>query len=121
MLDAMCKARFSIWGVERRQQTAGLILKDLFRKQYVWLIDEGLEQTAIPGDLYASRVIVLDDFAMTCGVVLPVDLVMLKEVLAEVQYCLRGGRTRMADDRRFAAAIYRNAVELGVIDDVAFI
>jgi hypothetical protein len=64
-------------------------------------------------------VIVPDDFAMRRRNTL--DLVMLDEVLAEVLYCYRGDRYRMADDRRFAAAIYRHAVELGVIDDITFI
>ena len=37
VLEAMRHARFSLWRVERRHETAGLILQDLLRGGEIWL------------------------------------------------------------------------------------
>ena len=46
MLDAMRHARFSIWRVERRHETAGLVIADVLREAEEWLVDEKLEASA---------------------------------------------------------------------------
>jgi hypothetical protein len=56
MLDAMRRARFSIWRIERRHETAGLIVADVLREAEVWLVDEKLEASAPPGMAFAGRV-----------------------------------------------------------------
>ena len=43
VLEAMRRARFSIISFVRRHPVAGLIVKDVFRDDDVWLVDEGLE------------------------------------------------------------------------------
>src|SRR5438105_8324495 len=42
VLDAMCHARFAVVSIERRHEAAGLIVKDLFRRRELWLVDIGL-------------------------------------------------------------------------------
>jgi hypothetical protein len=49
VLEAMRDPCFSLWRVERRHETAGLILRDLLRGGETWLVDETLEKTARPG------------------------------------------------------------------------
>jgi hypothetical protein len=49
VLAAMRRARFSLWRVERRHPTTGLILRDLLRDEETWLIDEAMERNAPPG------------------------------------------------------------------------
>ena len=44
VLEAMRHARFSLWRVERRHETAGLILRDLLRGEEIWLVDETMEK-----------------------------------------------------------------------------
>jgi hypothetical protein len=41
----MRRVRFSIIIFARRHPVAGLIVKDLFRRVELWLVDEGLERT----------------------------------------------------------------------------
>jgi hypothetical protein len=57
VLEAMRRARFSLWRVERRHGTMGLVLRDLLRGGDIWLVDEALERSARPagtGDGRAS-------------------------------------------------------------------
>jgi hypothetical protein len=121
VLQAMCQARFSVWQVERRHETAGLIVRDLMREDSLWLVDEGLEQTAPEGMSVAMRVITLETFAMTCGVIVPIDGMLLDEVFEEVLGRLRGEADAIANDRRFATALYRKAVQEGLMDQVGLI
>jgi hypothetical protein len=121
VLQAMCQARFSVWQVERRHETAGLIVQDLMREESLWLVDEGLEQTAAEGMSLAMRVITPEAFAMTCGVIVPVDAMLLDEVFEEVLGRIRGVADAIANDRRFATAIYRRAVLDGLMDQVGLI
>jgi hypothetical protein len=62
----------------------------------------------------------LNLLAITNGVVLPVDLPMLEDVLTDVLACRHADPERIGDDPRIAAAIYRAALDAEVMDDVAF-
>jgi hypothetical protein len=120
MLDAMCHAQFSIWRVARRHDTCGLVVNDVLRQAEAWLVDEGLELSGASGMCFASRLCDADLFAITSGVVVPVDLPMLEDVLTDVLACRHADPERVSDDPRFAAAIYRAALNAGVMDDVVF-
>jgi hypothetical protein len=69
----------------------------------------------------AMRVITPEAFAMTCGVIVPVDAMLLDEVFEEVLGRIRGVADAIANDRRFATAIYRRAVLDGLMDQVGLI
>ena len=120
VLEAMCQARFSVWRVERRREPAGLVVQDLLRRDEVWLVDEALERSAPEGMAAAMRLCTPDAFAMTCGVIVPVDRELLEEVLAEVLPRVRSAPDHVANDRRFATAIYRTAVAAGLMARVGF-
>lgn len=121
VLQAMRQARFSVWQVERRHEAVGLVVQDLMRETSLWLVDESLEQTAPEGMSVAMRVIMPEAFAMTCGVIVPVDAMLLDEVFEEVLGRIRGEADAIANDRRFATTIYRMAVLEGLIDQVGFV
>jgi hypothetical protein len=116
VLQAMCQARFSVWQVQRRHKVVGLVVQDLMRENSLWLVDESLEQTAPEGMSVAMRVIMPEAFAMTCGVIVPVDAMLLDEVFEEVLGRIRGEADAIANDRRFATTIYRMAVLEGPMD-----
>ncbi|MEO8715115.1 MAG: hypothetical protein ABI369_08890 [Acetobacteraceae bacterium] len=120
MLNAMRNARFSIWRVERRHDTAGLIVTDVLRQTDVWLVDEGLEASAQDGLCFASRLYDVDNFAVTSGVVVPVDRDIVEDALADPLSCRHSDPERVGDDPRFAAAIYRAAIDDGIMERVAF-
>jgi hypothetical protein len=121
MLEAMRQARFSVWRIERRHQATGLIVADLLRDRDTWLVDEGLTLSAEPGMTFASRLCWPADFAITCGVVVPVNADLMEEILLDSMAWLRHvSLDKVADDPRFATAIYRAALEAGIMDGVVF-
>jgi hypothetical protein len=119
MLDALRDARFSIWRIEQRHQMAGLIVTDVLREAKAWLIDEGLEASAPERMAFAGRLAAPDDFAMTCGVVVPVNHDLFKEVAFDTLAWRRGDPERIAQDPRFAAAIYCAAIDSGAMAGIA--
>jgi hypothetical protein len=120
-LEAMRQARFSIWRIERRHEIAGVIVADLLRDAETWLVDEGLALSAEPGMTLASRICWPADFAMTCGVIVPVDADLMADAVCNSMAWLRYvGPEQVADDPRFATAIYRSALDAGIMDNVVF-
>jgi hypothetical protein len=120
MLEAMRHAQFSIWRIARQHDTCGLVVSDVLRQSEAWLVDEGLELSGASGMCFAGRLCDADLFVITSGVVVPVDLPMLEDVLTDVLACRHADPERIGDDPRFAAAIYRAALDAGVMDDVVF-
>jgi hypothetical protein len=110
VLEAMRNARFSVFSVQRRHETAGLVLRDLLRDTEVWLVDLGLEKSAPEGAVMAGRLYTPDRFSVTTGVNIPLDKTLLDRALAEVPQLRHKPPAELADDRRLAEAIYRVAV-----------
>jgi len=120
VLEAMRRARFSIIGVVRRHDVAGLIVEDLFRGVKLWLVDEGLESSLPDGATLATRLSTPEDFAMTAGVLVPIDIALIEDAIADTPQLLRNRRQELIDDRRFAEAIYRVALASGLMDRVVY-
>ena len=116
MVDAMCRSRFSLFLVKRRHLATGLILEDLLRKEEVWLMDEGLEQSAPDGVLFASRVIKLDAFHMTTGAPIP----MTRDAIENLAAVFPSPDASLADgaDAKFVETVYRSAIHHGLMDTV---
>ena len=100
VLEAMRQARFSVWRVERRHEAAGLVVQDLLHQDEAWLVDEALEQSAPEGVAVAMRLCTPDAFAMTSGIIVPVDREVMEEVLDQVLPRVRGAPNQVANDRR---------------------
>ena len=120
MLEAMCGARFAIVAVQDRHPVAGLLVTDLLRETDLWLMDEGLERSLSPGEMFATRYFRPADFAMTAGVVVPLDLPLLEMALFTVPQLARLSLDEALEDRRFAEAIYRTALADGIMEGVAY-
>ena len=58
------------------------------------------------------------DFAMSCGVVVPVYREMMEEVALDMLAWRRGDPERVSQDPRFAIAIYRAAIDSGILNNV---
>jgi len=118
MLEAMRHARFSVWRIKQRHEAAGLIITDVLREAETWLVDEQLEASA-PEDLsFAGRICEPDRFAMSCGVVVPVYRELIEEVALDMLAWRRGDPEHVAQDPRFAIAIYRAAIDSGIMNNV---
>ncbi len=120
-LAAICRARFSVWRIERRHEVAGVMVKDMLRGGETWLVDEALTVSAPPGLTFASRLYWPAEFAMTCGIVVPVDAELMEDALMEsISWMRHADPEQFADDPRFATAVYRTALNSGIMDGVVF-
>jgi len=104
----------------RRHTVAGLIVKDLFRGFEFWLVDEGLESSLPDEAVLATRLYTLEGFAMTAGVLVPLDIELIEYAIAHTPQLLRKGQEEAINDRRFAESIYRAAVASGIMEQVAY-
>jgi hypothetical protein len=120
VLEAMRRARFSVVVVKRRHPAAGVIVKDLFRDLELWLVDIGIESSLPDGAGFATRLYALDWFAMTAGIIVPIDLELLSDALVDAPHLLRKSHAEAIDDRRFAEAIYRVALAGGLMQRTQF-
>ena len=126
VLAAMRRARFSLWRIERRHRTTGLILRDLLRGEETWLVDEAMEKNASLGAEMAARLLQPESFAMTARIIVPIlpDLMTLPELMEEVftraPALRRLQGDALAGDPRFAIGIYRAAGATGTMDRVRF-
>src|SRR5262249_18398467 len=92
VLEAMRRARFSIISSVRRHTVAGLVVKDLFRGFEFWLVDEGLESSLPDEAVLATRLYTLEGFAMTAGVLVPLDIELIEYAIAHTPQLLRKGQ-----------------------------
>ena len=121
VLQALCDTRFSLFQIRGRHPVAGLILEDLLRGGETWLVDVNLEATAEAGAVMAMRLAKPDDFAISCGVAVPID----DETLDELFDVLTDGGeiddlAPIADEPLFAQSVYQLALELGLTSYVGY-
>jgi hypothetical protein len=120
MLEAKRGARFAIMVVQDRHPVAGLLVTDSVRGTELWLMDEGLEQSMSEGDMFATRYYQPAEFAMTAGVIIPMDLTLLEAAILSLPQLGDISLVELLDDRRFAEALYRAALADGLMEKVAY-
>jgi hypothetical protein len=57
---------------------------------------------------------------VTAGVLVPLDVELIEDAIADTPQLLRKGCEEVIDDRRFAEAIYRVALASGLMEQVAY-
>jgi hypothetical protein len=119
VLSALMAARFSLVQIKDRHPTAGLMLEDLLREEEIWLVDESLEVSAQVGAVLGTRLARTGAFAITCGVLVPLDAAILRE-LAVVLDEAEAEPSEIADDPRFAESLYSLAIQLGLTSFVGY-
>jgi hypothetical protein len=121
VLRGLQASRFSIFRTVGRCEPAGVLLEDLMRGGAIPLLDEGLEQSAGPGKVFAMRVAPIEEFVITCGAVVPFDIVTFEGI---IDFLTDGvpdsGLAALADDRRFVASLYEFAIGLGLMSFIAY-
>ncbi|MGD1037789.1 MAG: hypothetical protein ABR878_11465 [Roseiarcus sp.] len=120
MLEAMRDARFAILLAQSRHSSAGLIVTDLFREIDLWLVDEGLEISLPDGAAFATRYFAPGPFVMTAGVGVPIGREALTRAIESAPQLMRKPHVDAIQDRRFAEAVYRGAIEDGMTEKVQY-
>ena len=72
------------------------------------------------GAALATRLCTPEGFAMTAGVLVPLDIELIEDAIVDTPQLLRNRREELIDDRRFAEAIYRVALASGLMEQVAY-
>jgi hypothetical protein len=121
MLRAAQTTRFCLWRISRTHEIAGLWVTDVFSRDRIWLIDEGMEATCRPGLVFAGRLMAVEDFVMTCGVAVPVNLTLLAATMEKVPNIAGRSRDDALNDPRLAICIYRSAIETGTMERLVFL
>jgi hypothetical protein len=122
MLDAMRASQFAILLIERRHDTIGLIATDILRNSKVWLVDVGLESSMDDGALIATRLLTPGEFSMTAGVNIPFGIEMLEPICMQLPQRIGTSKLgRLAEDRRFAEAVYKAGLANGVMDRMTYL
>lgn len=122
MLDAMRRSQFAVLLIEQRHDTVGLIATDILRNSKVWLLDVGIESSMDDGELIATRLITPGPFSVTAGVMVPFEIEMLEPICMLLPQRIGNSKlSRVADDRRFAQAVYKVALAEGIMDRVRYL
>jgi hypothetical protein len=121
VLAALQAATFHIVLASRHHHVAGVVVEDLFRKQDIWLMDEGLDATMPDGTLLAARLIRLDPFHATASASVPISRSDLRNALLS----LAARRATLdpasvIDDPRLPEAIFATAIKSGAMDGISF-
>ncbi|MDB5308199.1 MAG: hypothetical protein JWO38_2401 [Gemmataceae bacterium] len=74
LLQALKKARFSLFVVESTEPGVGVHVRDLLRDELLFLVDVGFGQTAPAGLVLAARIMAPEGIGMTTGAALPVGV-----------------------------------------------
>lgn len=120
VLDALCRTDFSLWCIERRHETAGLVLFDMLRDRESWFVDEGLEQSGPEGMTFAARMVAPEDFYMTTGVIVPLDELSVIDAASDPYVQRHETLDGLSADWRFVRAVYRAAVDNRTMEAVRF-
>ena len=81
LLEAMSRARFSIYMTGRVQKGKGVMVTDAFRQDSFFLADRNLSTNSWPDTallLLTLRLIIFDDFAIQTGAGIPIDSALLE-------------------------------------------
>lgn len=120
VLAALQAETFRIIQVRGRHHVAGIVVEDVFRKEEMWLMDEGFEAT-LPDDLVvAARLIRLDPFYSTAGASVPISSAILQDALLSLAARRGALNPPSHDDPRLPEAVYAAAIKSGAMDTMSF-
>jgi len=109
VLNALTRSWLSIFRVLDRHPEEGVIAEDALLGGEVWLVDQGIAESAPPGSVIASRVGRVCGFAIACGVVAALDEDRLAGVLAVMTRSGVSGEELTADPR-FALSLWQQGL-----------
>ena len=126
LLNAMVKARYSLFQVESVERGLGLRTADLLYGHGDFILDQNLSQTVFPGFVIATRIIPLGgECFMTTGAGLPVEPDCLAQLLKSLNLDIsKGAQAKRREDPRarfeLSTRIVRFLLRTGAAKSVAY-
>ncbi len=121
MLQAAQNAKFAMWRVQRHHEVFGIYVLDIVNNETLWLIDESLESSCPIGQVFVGRLMMIGDFAITCGVIVPIGVTVIMEAWEAMPRWSAASRAEMVQDPRFAMGMFRAALRTGTMDRVQYL
>lgn len=100
LLQAMREVRYGLFAIEEMEPGVGVQVRDLLRDDAFFLVDIEFSRTASPGMVLAGNVVSPAGLTMTTGAMLPVDDVLLDDLVDQLQQ--RFGATTVAQFRELS-------------------
>ena len=119
ILEAMCHSSFKLLSVVRPHEEGGLVARDLFQQEDLWLMDEALEQSAEEDTALAARLFRPGEFWMTTGVVIPLDRILILDLMREFPAPANNRSVLEGRNPRFVESVYKLAISAGAMERVA--
>ena len=120
VLEAMCNTRFKLFSVLGPHPDAGLVVRDLFLQEELWLMDEALEQSAEEDTTLAARLFRPMDFWMTTGVGIPINPLLIQELMRDFPSPAQDRSLLEGRNARFIETVYMTAIAVGAMEQVVF-
>jgi hypothetical protein len=126
LLKAMLKAYYSLYQVIDPDPGVGVTVQDVLRADIGFMADIGLSGTARKGDVFATRVIPLEEqgFMMSGGAGLPVEPEALTKIKRELSRAFGPGtdfaRLTREQEAYLAALVIRNCLQMGMSSRIAY-
>lgn len=126
LLNALLKARYSIFQIEAVIAGLGAMTRDLLRGDEVFIVDVGLSATATENLILASRIMApTQDFFMTTGAALPITKPAEEIILTVLESRFLASGRKVADFTKeemadLAAFITRSLLKMGASDHIKY-
>jgi SEC-C motif len=124
LLKAQARAYYSIFQAVDVEPGAGVTVKDMLRKDTIFVTDVGFSRTARIGFGLASRLIPLDGYFMTGGASLPMDKRVVHRIDDDLQRWIDSGKDfahlTAAENAELTAEIIRGCLEVGMGEHIVY-
>ena len=126
LLEALRRARFSLFIVESTEPGVGVHVRDLLRDEPLFLVDIGCSQSASVGLVLATRVMAPEGISMMTGAALPVGVLapgernqFLVRLKATIKTDVGNWSPEQASE--WAATVIRTCLRQGAATQIAYV
>ncbi len=118
-LRAMQNAIYSLFRVDAAEPGVGLAVTDMATDEQYLLVDMGLSETAKPGFVFLSRLLLFDEFAATGGAAIPLGQLPPEEL---TKFSAEWKRLSIHQDvDRDPAPLIRDCLQRGMTDRLRYL
>jgi hypothetical protein len=124
LLQAMQQAYYSLFRVNAQEPGVGVAIQDALRGDSAFLADIGFSHSMPKGQIFASRLIPLEDFVMTGGAGLPVNQSAMSRIVKELEHSFGSttdlGHLSDTQEADLAAMVIRTLLRSGASEQIQY-
>jgi hypothetical protein len=126
LLEAMARARYSLFEVEETEPGVGVQVLDVLRDETLFLVDVGFSKSSRPRMVLATRIMAAEEITMTTGAALPFSALSVAErtrVLQQISTKLDGVAFRDLSPEKaseLTTLIIRTCLQKGAAEKIRY-